>query len=87
MAVTITIEENLNLGSVQGRLFKAVTTTSTANTITAASLGLSEISSISPAGGLNIFYSGAVGASSGSAITYSGVTASSGTAYGLALGR
>lgn len=88
MAVTITIEEQLNLGSVQGRVFKAATTTSTAETVTAADLGLVEVISVSPAGGpQNLLWAGTDSTTSGTLITYSGVTASSGTARGLALGR
>jgi hypothetical protein len=88
MAVTITIEEVLNVGSVQGRVFKAETTTSTAETVTAADLGLVEVIAVAPAGGpQNLLWAGVDSATTGTLITYSGVTPSSGTARGLALGR
>ena len=87
MAVTITIEEPMSFGDVRAVYFKAVTTTSTANAVTAAALGLGNILSLSPAGGDGtLTWSGTARATTGNLISFSGVTASSGTVYGLAVG-
>jgi hypothetical protein len=86
MAVVITINERINLGSKQAVIFTAVATTST-NTVTAATLGLSNILFLS--GGLGaglLTWSGAARATTGSLVQYEGVTASSGTVVGMALG-
>ncbi len=86
MAITITIMERMNLGDSRGVLFKAVSTTSN-NTVTAATLGLSNILAIAPAGGSGVVtWSGAARATTGTLITYANVTPSSGTLYGLAIG-
>ena len=85
MAVTITIEERINLGSKQAVIFKAVGTTSS-NTVTAATLGLTNILFLSGGMGGLLTWSGNARATTGTLVQYEGVTASSGTVYGMALG-
>ncbi len=87
MAHTYTVIENENLGSVRGIVFKVVGTTSV-SALTPEDLGLIELFGVTPlAGDGLLLWAGASQASTGNLTLYSGVTASSGTLYGLAIGK
>lgn len=88
MALTVTIEERLNLGNKRGVIFKGVATTST-ETLTASACGLGKFLSVQTSGGaLTITFSGAARSTTGTVVGYTigTSTATSGTFYGLAIG-
>jgi len=88
MALTVTIEERLSLGSKQGVIFKGVATTST-ETLTAAAAGLGMFLAVMTSGGaLTITFSGTARSTTGTVVAYTigTSTATSGTFYGLAIG-
>lgn len=87
MALTITIEERLNLGDSRGVVFKGVATTSD-ETLNAADVGLAKFLGVTAVGGdLGLVFSGATRSTTGTITINDGEgTATSGTFYGLAFG-
>jgi hypothetical protein len=90
MAITITIEQKLNLGDTRGVVFKGVAGTSGTNAIKATDVGLAKFLGVVQVGGAsNVVgvFSGAARSTTGNLQLYDGAGANtSGTFYGLAFG-
>lgn len=88
MALTITINERLNLGDSRGVVFKGVASTSGTNALKATDVGLAKFLGVAFVGGTPVgTFSGATRSTTGNIQLYDGAgAATSGTFYGLAFG-